>query len=674
MARIPIYTSQQTPNGGFLRPQSVPPIDLGGIVQGLGQMQAGIERQRQETDRELKLQEQQREMADKAAAREQYLSMRDLLADRADEHIAGIGDGTVDKTSARTKWDESTRALVEMGLDKVPPSQRSQIQSLLATDGARFERVIARAVRKKDQTDTLGAIGTTLEYAARQSEADPQGARVLAMQTLQELGPWAGLSAAQIQEKATRWREEAAYTRGLGVVTRSKGDNAALGAAEKALDGLEDLDPRRKVELQARIEGYRATNDQRALAAAQRAEIEAERRERKAAGAFQALSTTIANGKMPDEPTLATYHSAMRGTDYEKAVPELLKQASAQAAVALKPAMQQQAELDQLRAQAVKATNPAIEREIKRREQILAADERDYKADPIGAHIERGLAQPVPLNFDDPASIQARVEQAKSVEVKTGKPAGILRPHEAEALTQRFEKLAPVEKEALVRRIYESAGPKVGRATFAQLGKQAPLLAVAAGLAGTQTTGKGGEGQPRSVSQLIFRGEELLKTKAVNIPGRDKPEGSAEMEDEFFEYAGQAIPNPQARLAAVQAVGMVYATLMHEAGKVNERGVDRKTFRTAASLVTGGVIEHNGSKVLPPRYGMPADESRNLLRGITPDQVKAWGGVAGMGDQEAATFLRGAPLESQTFGRYRVPHGAGVLLRPDGTPFEMLFR
>lgn len=637
-------------------------------------MQAGIERQRAIADHEIKVQEQQREIADKAAAREQFLSMKDTLADEFETHSAGVIDGTIDKTSARTKWAEKTKAMIDLGVEKVPPSQRAQVQSQLSFDAGRYERLVGRAVAKKDQTDTLGSINAQLEFAARMSEMDYEGARLMAMDALQQFGPAAGLNSNQIQEKANKWKEEAAYTRGLGLITRAKKDNVALGKAEEQLGKMADLDPRQRVQLQGTLESFKAQNDQRALAAAHKAELEAARRERKAASAWETVSTLVANGKMPDEPTIQRYQQAMKGTEYELALPELLKQVPAQAAVATKPVGVQQAELDELRARAVKGTNPGLEKEIKRREQVLASSKSDYQTDPIGAHIERGLAQPTALDFNAPETLAARAEQAKEIAIHTGKPVGILRPHEATYLSQQFEKLNAGEKEALVRRIYEGTGPSVGMATFAQLGKEAPLMAVAAGLSGRQTTGKDGNGSKRSVSQLIFEGQEMLKTKAVSIPGGDKPENSGVMEDEFFKYAGTSIPNPKARLAAVEAASMIYAKLMHEQGRVNEKGINAKVFRQAASFVTGGTIDYNGAKILPPVYGLDEDQSRNLLRGVTPANVKAWGSVQGMTDEEAAKFIRNATLESQTIGRYRVLAGSGILTKPDGSPFEMTFK
>lgn len=667
MARIPVYGPRITPSGVIRTAPQVAALDLSGLARGAQQLAIDLEQ-------ESAFQAQQREAADKAEARSQMLSLQDELADAFEAHTAGVLDGTVDKTSARTKWAEATRPMIDSAVEKIPPSQRQLVAGQLKLATGNLERKLDRVVAAKDRKDIAGAIDQTLEYAARMSQTDYAGARHLAMQTLMELGPFAGLDAAAVQKKANAWREEAAYTRALGVLSGSKRDNKALAKAEQVIAGMEDIDPRRKVELQGQIEGYRAANEQRALAAAQRAEVEAQRRERKAATAWNMVSTWVANGKVPDEATMQQVTKAVSGTDYAKALPELLKQVPAQAAVAMLPVHQQQAELDQLRARAVQGTNEGLEREIKRREQVLTSTRADYKADPIGADIERGLAQPVELDFSKPETMQARAEQARRAQLRAGHPVGMLRPHEAEHLTQYMEKMAPREKEALVQSIYTAAGPDVGRATFAQISPHAPLLSVAAGLAGFKTTGKEGEGPQRSVSQLIFRGEELLKTKAVNIPGGDKPEQSPLIEEQFTKYAGSAIPNPRARMYAAQATAMVYATLMHEAGRVNDKGVNASIFRQAASMVTGGVIDHNGAKVLPPAYGLPANKSRDLLRGVTADQVKAWGGVAGMTDEDAAAFLRRAPLESLSYGRYRVPSGAGMLLRPDGTPFEMVFR
>ena len=95
----------------------------------------------------------------------------------------------------------------------------------------------------------------------------------MAMQTLQELGPWAGLNSAQIQAKANAWREEAAYTRGLGALSREGTTTRRCPRSRPRSARCPTSIRAKKVELLDRAANTRPGNDQRA-------EIDANRRER----------------------------------------------------------------------------------------------------------------------------------------------------------------------------------------------------------------------------------------------------------------------------------------------------------------------------------------------------------------------------------------------------------
>jgi putative endonuclease len=113
--RIPVLQPQQSPSG-FLQPGRVESSapDLSGLVRGINQRTVNLQRDEAQFEHELQVQERQREVADTAAAREQYLSIKDLLADGYEEHQAGVLDGSIDKTSALTKWSERTKALIDL--------------------------------------------------------------------------------------------------------------------------------------------------------------------------------------------------------------------------------------------------------------------------------------------------------------------------------------------------------------------------------------------------------------------------------------------------------------------------------------------------------------------------------------------------------------------------------
>lgn len=342
------------------------------------------------------------------------------------------------------------------------------------------------------------------------------------------------------------------------------------------------------------------------------------------------------------------------------------------------PVLQQQ--IDALMARrAREGASDALDKRIAALQKVSDAQKAGYRSDPWGEGLQRGVIQDVPRldisSFDAlAASLMSRKQSADVLSVAAGEPVGLLRPDEAKAVAGLFSKLGAQEKAAMVGTMYKALDPQSAIATFKQIGKDDVLLTVAAGLYGQQTAIRSkflgipyGQTENRSVPQLIFSGEELVKNKQIKLPD------DAARNAVFQEYMGDAIPNPQARQMAMQATDAIYAKLSFEAGKYDDPKVNERLYKRAADFVTGKVMEWHGKKILPPAYGMPEDKARTVLASITPEQVKSWGGVEGLTDEQAAEFLKSAPLESQAVGKYRVKAGAGVLHRKGGGVFEMRF-
>lgn len=536
-------------------------------------------------------------------------------------------------------------------------------QKIVFADPGRFKDALARRVALARTLNLPQDVKAKMEDQARQALAWEAGSATVERDPLSFLN-LVGVRGAKVGKD--------------GKVIPS--DPAKAAEAVKNDPVLSNLAPERLRALVDRATMLQVQREQLAAADAERrrhqAEIEANKRARAADQAWNILSSWARDGKTADPVASAPLLKAIQGTPYQAAYVEMAASVANRSAVGTLPIVQQQAQLDALMAQRNKGgTSPGLEDEIKSREQIIAAAKRDFTNDAPGAMLERGHVKAIPpIDITNPESLKARADLTATASAIAGQQVSPLRPQEATAMADWMGKLAPAEKEAVVQRFYSSMGYEGASAVFNQIGKDAPLMAVAAGLAGMQTVKQSrflgipyGQTERRSVSQLMFEGSELLKTKQVHLPeatGRTA---------EFLKYAGNAIPNPKAREMAIAATDAIYAKLAFEAGKFDDKHIDPGLYQQAASFVTGRVIDHNGAKILPPGYGMDESQARNVLMGVTPAQVKAWGGVAGMTDEQAADYIKRAPLESQTIGKYRVLAGSGVLQRKDGRPFEMKF-
>lgn len=659
MASIPIFTSSQTPQG-FIRPGvGLREVDASGLVRGLSDMQAGIERQRAIADHEIKVQEQQREIADKAAAREQFLSMKDTLADEFETHSAGVIDGTIDKTSARTKWAEKTKALIDLGVEKVPPSQRAQIQSLLNFDAGRYERLVGRAVAKKDQSDTLGSINSQLEFAARMSETDYEGARLMAMDALQQFGPAAGLTSAQIQEKANKWKEEAAYTRGLGLITRAKRDNVALGKAEEQIGALPDLDPRRKVELLDRATGYRVSNDQRKEIEAQKAERLAERRLRVAEHEFNAFQAVADKGAQLDPNYIDKVVQQTRGTPYEAAVRGISEQIKAIGGFAARPIAQQRATIAALDQHI--ATNGLTPELDKRRTQLATATrqaEVDIDRDPFGAYAERGggIAPQVDTGLDGlQQTIGPRVEHAAIVSRWAGKVVSPLTAMEADKVIDQLDALPVAQRSQRIAALATSMTPGQAQALAAQMDKKNRALALEFAAGASKTTAG------RYTSELIARGRQALKDKAV----KEDTAVSLGMRASIVREIGDSLDG-RAKDDVIDAARFIMLGKEAEGNAIN--------VRDAVSLALGGpLVEHNGKRI-PVVAGIEDLPARlrayphSAINSQAPDGYVYLPGGRPMGVPEFLAALPDAQLEPAGFGRYYVRSGGSIAYNADRKP------
>ena len=660
MPRIPVLQPQQSPSG-FLQPGRVESSapDLSGLVRGINQRTVNLQRDEAQFEHELQVQERQREVADTAAAREQYLSIKDLLADGYEEHQAGVLDGSIDKTSALTKWSERTKALIDLGIEKVPPSQRAKVQSMLSTDASRFERLVGRVVRKKDQTDTAAAIDKTLEFAARQSETDYEGARIMAMQTLQELGPWAGLNSAQIQAKANAWREEAAYTRGLGALSRAKDDNAALSKVEAAIGEMSDLDPRKKVELLDRAANYKARNDQRAEIDANRRERNVERVLRVAEHEFNAFQALADKGGALSPEYIDRVVKATAGTPYQAAVRGVADTVRANGGLALRPIRDQEATLAEIDAQiAQSGRTPELDKRRERVAKLAAASRSDAERDPLAAYAERGggVAPGVDVSSLDTLAqtLQARAEHAVTVGRWAGRTVSPLSPVEADRVADQLAALPVEQRSARVAQLASAMTPQQAQALARQMDGKNRALALEFA-AGSSKTASG-----KYVAEWIARGNQALKDKTV----KEDTTTTTGLRKSIAEHIGDSLRGP-IREDVIDAARLVYIGQQSAGLSPSPQG--------AVALALGGPLtEHAGKRIPVPQGINLADKLQRYpvqdIAAQAPDGFVYLPGGRPMGVPEFLGALPSAQLEPAGYGRYVVRSGGSLVLNQRREP------
>jgi hypothetical protein len=163
-----------------------------------------------------------------------------------------------------------------------------------------------------------------------------------------------------------------------------------------------------------------------------------------------------------------------------------------------------------------------------------------------------------------------------------------------------------------------------------------------------------------SVAASIFRGQSAIATDKSYLPKGDSE--TASFDQEFSKqlpvstFSLAARTDPAGPYATAQ--GMIqarYADLSAQSsdtsGKFNTARLQR-----AVDDVTGGVLEHNGGKLIAPQRGMPQAAFDRVIYGLTDADLSA--ATTLHGEQITAGYLRDrATLESVGDGRYYVKLG-----------------
>ena len=692
---VPQYISQARPQG-VVRPANIPgAVDVSGLVQGVSNASSIVSNQAARDANEAeRIKAQQEHEARQLAEGEAKVAVANAVSEAqsnwTERLTTAMQSAPADAPNFTANTLKEFDAFAEQAVAKVPELGQQAMRERLA--GIR-NQIHGRAFQFEIDARNAkigGDYNSGLELDRNTVSADPSQYNQLLANRLSLL-QGLGLGAETTAKMAEATRHDMAKSAAEGMVSRSPEaflKRTGMAGGKTGKDGqplptdpakaaeavqndpvLRNLKPEVLTSLVERATMLSITRQQQKEMARERQQREYEAHLNRASAVAQAFQMQADKGTMLDPAYVNQAITATAGTPFQAVIKSTAQQVQEMGGFAAQPIPAQRATLDAIDAQIAKnGRNPAID---KRREQIDRATKAsltDFAEDPMRAGLSRGVIQEIPpLDFKNGVqgiadSFAARVPLAQRVSQWAGQTAKPLTGDEAAAMSGWLSKLNPGEKEQFVGALTKTLGTANSMPFLRQLGKDAPTLAIAGGIAGMQTTAG------RSVPRLIFEGEALLREKQVKLPADGK------MNALFQEQVGSAIPNLQSKSATFEAVQSVYAKLLAERGKVNESAVDRDAFEVAVRTVTGGPIKYNGQMILPPAYGLPADQSAALLQSITPAQVKAWGGVAGMTDEQAATYIRGAALESQTFGKYRVHAGLGILHKPDGSPFEMLFR
>lgn len=162
-------------------------------------------------------------------------------------------------------------------------------------------------------------------------------------------------------------------------------------------------------------------------------------------------------------------------------------------------------------------------------------------------------------------------------------------------------------------------------------------------------------------SELLLEGRKLLQDKATLTPV-DKSTMQDALIPEYNKLVGNAIPRgDQASESNLAATKAVYAALAQKENK-NDGILYTDILRQAVNVVTGGIIDYRGQKVIPP-YGMKEVDFNNAV-------AKQIDTVAPQ-SSHAPSELRGLPLVRAPDGTYVFQNGRNFVPAKDGSTLKI---
>lgn len=626
-------------------------------VQGIALDQIAAQTRRDQEAREVEAQTN--------AGRVRVKTINDA-ADLSDQINRGILDGTIPKEKAAEEWSARFKELTNGRLDGMDPRYAGPLQVAFEDLQARGLNGVRDTLTKRDQQDTQANLLTLGEEYQRMAVKDRPRAVLEYTAQLDAMGPRAGWTPDQIALKKQQFREGTAYTLATGLVGSAR-DLTGVRKAREALasDSFADLDPQRRAQIEATLDGRETTYLQRQEIAAQRAARQQEAKLNHARAAFEASQARVFAG-VPDSPDqIAITTQALAGTPFIETYKQLQQQARQIGGFAAQPVQVQRSALDQVNAQI--ASRGASEELIKRRDMLqraLDASETDIKEDPLRAGLKRGVITELPA-IDTRSvegfsrSVVARLQQARVVQAWSGQPVSPLTSEEAQQIGQTLAALPVQQRATALATIGTQLGPQASAGLAAQMDKQDKALALALQYGTSKTT------QGRYTSELILKGQAAIKDKVVKVDSA----AESGWRGKIAQQVEGAYANER------QASDVREAAYLITAGMAAEGSVDpARAVRLAAG---GDIVEHNGRKI-PLPAGVTQGDLEDRLRSLKPQDFTAQtpGGVVRVGGQETTVdaFVQSLPdaqLISVGRGRYAVQAGGRVVTNAQGRPITV---
>lgn len=300
----------------------------------------------------------------------------------------------------------------------------------------------------------------------------------------------------------------------------------------------------------------------------------------------------------------------------------------------------------------LQAGQQGVLKDLERRYTAIQTGLKDNPISTTVANFGQRFQTPAPLNLADDAQLAAglgyrgRVAQFAAQNWQTG-PVPALDKADLASVSAALQNPDPAAKARIFQAI-NTLPEDVRGATLQKLGEQGheQLVAVAAG---------GLMSSAPDIAASILQGQTAIKAEKGYAPegGSEKTEYNGKLDDMLpaSMFTMETRTNPSGGMTMIRgAVEARYAFLSAQAGDTKGKLVQDR-LQQAITDITGGILTHNGAKLIAPARGMPQAQFDSLLYGINERDLA--GVTSPAGEPITPAYLRGrATLESVGDGRY----------------------
>lgn len=340
--------------------------------------------------------------------------------------------------------------------------------------------------------------------------------------------------------------------------------------------------------------------------------------------------------------------------------------------MAMAPVGEQVRQIEKVRAAAIdNPDNPeaavAAKKKLERMQANLIRNITAIKADPYGYAANVHGIEIAPLNFaaDMSGQLALRERQRAQVQARTGVNPGLFTDAEAGQMVTLMDTLPAAQQEGMFK-LLAGTGRDTQAATLKQIGKTDPVKMYAGAHSLANHSARVNGVANRSVGRILLEGQQLIGKKQMELAKG----AQAKIDQGVTKYVGSALAHDPDAFAGVAPMVTAFLAFQQKDKGTMTMNPSAQDIKDAVDIVTGGVVEINGSATILP-YGMTAG---NFKQAAPVAITKALSGLGYSADQRNKMIETVTLKPSDKQEEFFLFNGRSPIVGKDGQPVRVRVR